>query len=88
MEHPHDPTARRQDQEWLLGRDVLVAPVVKQSARTRRVYLPSGCWRHGETGQRFGGRRHVTVRASLRSLPHFLRCRVSSFDEAARRVAP
>ena len=38
---PGDPVAARQDQEWMLGHDVLVAPVVVSGARARRVVLPS-----------------------------------------------
>jgi len=37
---PGDPRARRQDQEWLLGPDLLVAPVVAQGATSRQVFFP------------------------------------------------
>jgi alpha-D-xyloside xylohydrolase len=88
MEHPDDAEARRQDQEWMLGRDVLVAPVVEEGATKRRVYFPSGCWRHGETGERFSGPGYAEVAAPLGSLPYFLRCEVGSLAAAAERVAP
>lgn len=45
LAYPHDPRARDQDQEWLLGPNLLVAPVVTQGASSREVYFPSGCWR-------------------------------------------
>jgi alpha-D-xyloside xylohydrolase len=86
MEHPGDAEARKQDQEWLLGRDVLVAPVVEEGATKRRVYFPAGCWRHGEGGQRFDGPAYAETSAPLASLPYFLRCGVETFAEAARRV--
>ena len=31
--------------EFLLGEDILVAPVIKDGARTRDIYLPKGEWR-------------------------------------------
>jgi len=41
LEDP-SPRARRVDDEWLLGRDLLAAPVLRGGARSRRVYLPAG----------------------------------------------
>jgi alpha-glucosidase len=71
---PHDPRARRQDQEWLLGRNLLVAPVVTDGARSRRVYFPAGCWRDPATGRRHLGPGSATVSAPLARLPRFVRC--------------
>jgi sulfoquinovosidase len=74
LQFPHDATAAQQDQEWMLGSKVLVAPVVEQGATTRDVYLPRGCWRARGHGRRLGGGRTVTVAAPLRRLPYFTRC--------------
>ncbi len=74
LAYPHDHRAARQDQEWLLGPDVLVAPVVAQGARARSVYFPRGCWRAGTGGRRYAGGRAATVRAGLTTLPWFTRC--------------
>jgi alpha-glucosidase (family GH31 glycosyl hydrolase) len=72
-----DPTDRKgwhQDQEWLLGKNLLVAPVVDRGAVSRKVYLPRGCWQlHGRGEHRKGGR-SVKVAAKLGSLPWFSRC--------------
>lgn len=35
------------DDEFLLGDQVLAAPVLEEGAVTRDVYLPSGVWRDG-----------------------------------------
>ena len=71
---PNDRKGWHQDQEWLLGNDLLVAPVVDQGATSRKVYLPRGCWQlHGHGAERTGGRT-VTVAAKLGSLPWFNRC--------------
>ncbi|HSD77041.1 MAG TPA: hypothetical protein VLA98_06535, partial [Solirubrobacteraceae bacterium] len=74
-----DRRAARRDQEWMLGPDVLVAPVVTRGARARAVYLPRGCWRlHGRAGRTAGGRT-VEVRAPLGTLPWFARCGSRAF---------
>jgi sulfoquinovosidase len=68
------PEARGLDDQFMVGDDVLVAPVIEQGARRRSVWFPEGCWRHGETGERFEGGRRATVAAPLTSLPWFERC--------------
>ena len=70
----------RADDEFLLGPDLLVAPVLDQGATERTAYLPGGRWidlwrsatyREGSGGLAlggavvFGGRRQVTVPAPL-----------------------
>jgi alpha-glucosidase (family GH31 glycosyl hydrolase) len=71
---PSDRKGWHQEQEWLLGKDLLVAPVVHEGAVSRKVYLPRGCWQlHGHGEHRKGGR-SVKVAAKLGSLPWFTRC--------------
>jgi sulfoquinovosidase len=74
LDAPGDREAIAQDQQWLLGEDVLVAPVVKEGATSRRVWFPGGCWQHGETAERFTGRGEQAVAAPLTRLPWFVRC--------------
>lgn len=74
LQYPDDPTAAGQDQEWLLGPDVLVAPVVTQGATARHVYFPAGCWRSPVTGRRYSGPSSVGVSAPLDQLPYFFQC--------------
>jgi sulfoquinovosidase len=71
---PGDARAAAQQQEWMLGPDVLVAPVVTQGARGRRVYFPAGCWRDPQTGRVQRGARFAFVAAPLTRLPYFFRC--------------
>ena len=56
--YPNDETATEQDQEWMLGRNVLVAPVVEQGRRharsTARGLLEAGG--HGQRDPRAGDR--------------------------------
>jgi len=84
LAYPDDPQAALQDQEWLLGPDVLVAPVVEQGASGRSVYFPSGCWRNPETGQEVQGPRYETVLAKLKQLPFFFLCGTQPFTPPGR----
>ena len=58
--------------EYLLGRDLLVAPVLKKGAKKRQVYLPDDAWIELSTGKPFGGGLH-TVTSPLGSIPVFYR---------------
>ena len=79
LAYPNDGRAAREDQEWLLGPDVLVAPVVVRGARSRVVYFPRGCWRQPATGLRFRGPSSARVSAPLARLPYFFRCGTRPF---------
>ncbi len=85
LQYPGDPVAAKQDQEWLLGPNVLVAPVVSQGARSRTVYFPAGCWRSPVTGARYHGPVSQTVAASLDQLPYFFACGTTPFKTASVR---
>jgi alpha-glucosidase (family GH31 glycosyl hydrolase) len=79
LQFPGDRRAAAQTQEWMLGANVLVAPVVVEGATSRSVYFPAGCWRLPWSGREFHGRRSAMVRASLTQLPYFLRCGSKGF---------
>ena len=74
-----DRRAAAQEQEWMLGPDLLVAPVVTQGATSRSVYFPSGCWLDPQTHRTYHGRRSTTVTAPLAKLPYFFRCGTRPF---------
>ena len=58
--------------EYLLGRDILVAPVLKQGANTRRVYLPNDEWIHLFSKTEYKKGIH-TVEAPVGEPPVFIR---------------
>jgi alpha-glucosidase (family GH31 glycosyl hydrolase) len=72
LQFPGDRRAAGQDQEWMLGPNVLVAPVVTEGAHSRSVYFPAGCWRGA--GIRVRGWQTRSVAAPLGRLPYFVRC--------------
>ena len=57
--------------QFMLGEDLLVAPVLQKGARTRTVRLPQGHWRYVDGTAYAGGT--VTVPAPLECLPYFER---------------
>jgi alpha-glucosidase (family GH31 glycosyl hydrolase) len=78
------PAAAAVNDEWLLGHDLLVAPVLTAGATNRSVYLPAtGSWRQARVAadgslQPFGscvpGGRRVTAPAPLADIPVFQHC--------------
>ena len=71
---PDGARGPRGDDQWLLGPNVVAAPVLRQGARARPVRLPPGCWRRAGTGPGIRGGRTITAHASLAELPWFARC--------------
>ena len=58
--------------EFLMGEDLLVAPVLEKGATSRRVVLPPGSWR-ADDGRTFDGPATIEIDAPLARLPHFER---------------
>lgn len=58
--------------EYLLGRDILVAPVVRPNAKTRKVFLPDDTWVHLESKCEYSGGEY-TVDAPIGEPPVFVR---------------
>ncbi|MEO7660710.1 MAG: glycoside hydrolase family 31 protein [Pyrinomonadaceae bacterium] len=73
-EFPADKKTYLVSDEYLLGGDILVAPVVKEGLRSRRVYFPSGtAWVNWWTGERHEGGTEQTIDAPLDRLLIFAR---------------
>lgn len=73
LHYPDDATAVARGDEYLWGRDILVAPVVEKGAATRQVYLPRGAWFDFWTGERFEGGREISRAVDLETMPLFVR---------------
>ena len=70
---PKDASTFAIDDQFAVGDDIIIAPVVEKGATSRSVYLPRGAWRrHGDDAVLAGGRRFI-VDAPLSQLPVFLR---------------
>jgi alpha-glucosidase len=73
LEFPDDPQTYGMDDQFLCGRDLLVAPVLREAATAREVYLPAGDWYDYWTGNRVTGGRRLTVPVTIESIPLFVR---------------
>ena len=58
--------------EFMMGEDLLVVPVLKKGVASRDVVLPPGTWR-ADDGSSISGPCTITVRTPLSRLPHFVR---------------
>ncbi|HEY8912473.1 glycoside hydrolase family 31 protein [Lacisediminihabitans sp.] len=74
LEFPLDDQAWLVDDAFLLGPDLLVAPVLQAGARERTVYFPAGAdWTDVATGERYSGGTSHTVAAPIERIPLFTR---------------
>ncbi|MGJ8725721.1 MAG: glycoside hydrolase family 31 protein [Roseibacillus sp.] len=58
--------------QFVLGKSIIVAPVVKNGARQRNVILPEGEWK-AENGQTYQGGQTIEIKVPLERLPYFTR---------------
>jgi alpha-D-xyloside xylohydrolase len=68
LEFPDDPTAAYLDRQYMLGPDVLVAPVMSADGQVT-YYVPAGTWTHLVTGEQVTGPRWVTEKHDVDSVP-------------------
>ncbi|SDK10526.1 alpha-D-xyloside xylohydrolase [Actinopolyspora mzabensis] len=74
VDYPDDEGAWDVEDQFLLGPDVLVAPVTEYGARERSVRLPSGDrWVGAWGGRAFDGGTTITTEAPLETVPVFRR---------------
>ncbi|MDF9911755.1 UNVERIFIED_ORG: alpha-glucosidase (family GH31 glycosyl hydrolase) [Pantoea brenneri] len=75
LDHEQDPLTYQECDDFMLGRDLLVASVVEQGARSREVYLPRnrGGWYDWHSGKAFAGGETITLDAPLDRLPLLVR---------------
>lgn len=73
LHYPDDHAAVTRGDEYLWGRDLLVAPVVEKGATSRNVYLPRGIWHDFWTGEHHEGGREIARPVDLETMPLFAR---------------
>ena len=83
--HYDEPRCYEEQFEYLLGRDVLVAPVYEAGKTEREVYLPDDEWVHLWTGRTYGKGVNV-VGAELGFTPVFYR-KNSKYRELFEKIA-
>lgn len=73
LHYPEDHTVRDMGDQYLWGRDLLVAPVYTPGASARDVYLPKGQWYDWWTNAVEPGSRTVTREVDLATMPLYVR---------------
>lgn len=73
LHHSDESEAVKRSDEFLWGRNLLVAPVVAKGVTERKLYLPRGKWFDWWTGEAREGGREITRTVDLATLPLFVR---------------
>ena len=86
LHYPDDPIAVARGDQYLWGRDILVAPVVEKGATSRRGYLPRGRWYDFWTGAPMEGGREIDRDVDLATTPLYRTSRCNDSDGADHAV--
>jgi alpha-glucosidase len=73
LNYPEDANTHNLDDEFMIGDDLLVAPVVKPDVTRRLVYLPKGTWYDYWTNKKYQGGTMISAEAPLETVPMFVR---------------
>jgi alpha-glucosidase len=74
LEYPNDPETFKTDGQFLFGKELLVAPVVKKQAVTKKLYLPEGEWIDFNNSKIvYDGEQWITYKAPLNTTPLFVK---------------
>jgi alpha-glucosidase len=71
--YPNDPEAVKLGDEYLWGRDLLIAPVVTKGATRRHLYLPAGIWFDWWTNKKVEGGKWLDRPVDLATMPIYVR---------------
>ena len=77
--HYDEEAAYTEKTEYLLGRDILVAPVLCEGAKSRKVWLPEDEWVHLFTRKEYGGG-SFEIEAPVGTPPVFVRKKCSIME--------
>ncbi|WP_164667986.1 glycoside hydrolase family 31 protein [Virgibacillus doumboii] len=73
MEFPEDMKTYNLNDQFMIGDNVIIAPVLSPSVTDRAVYLPKGEWVDMETGAGYQGEQTHLIHAELDQLPIFVK---------------
>jgi len=73
LHYPYDAQCRKTGDQYLWGRDLLIAPVFQKGATTREVYLPKGDWYDWWNNKKESGSKTVTREVDLSIMPIYVR---------------
>lgn len=73
LEYPNDPNVTNLCDQFLLGDNVLIAPVYRPDTDHRAVYLPEGSWLDYWTGEAHEGGRYILAHSPLSVMPIYVK---------------
>ncbi len=73
LNYQNDENTLDIDDEFMIGDDLLVAPILKPNQTERLVYLPKGTWYDYWTNKKYPGGTMIRVDAPLETVPMFVR---------------
>lgn len=73
LNEPCDPQTFGQDDVYVIGDEMLVAPVLEKGATSKTFYLPRGMWFNWWTRRITPGGRQITVDAPLDEMPIYVK---------------
>lgn len=73
VDYPEDAVVWSIHDQYMFGRDLLVAPVIWEGAVSRKIYLPQGTWHDLSSGDLYQGGQLIDYPCLLETLPVFVR---------------
>lgn len=73
LNYENDPHVYNMNDEYMVGEDILTAPVVQEGQTKRAVYLPKGKWIDFWNGVEHAGKTTILVDAPIGKLPLFIK---------------
>lgn len=70
---PEDARCWEVEDEYMFGPDIMVAPILYEKQRSRKVYLPAGKWRVLNGTEVYEGGRQIDCEAPIDFIPVFVR---------------
>ena len=74
LEYPDDPVSSQLNDQFLFGKELLVAPVIEKNATQRKIYLPEGEWiDYNHPTNIFEGKQWISYPVTLETIPVFVK---------------
>jgi alpha-glucosidase (family GH31 glycosyl hydrolase) len=73
LHYPNDEQCKKSGDQYLWGRDLLIAPVYEKGATTRSIYLPKGDWYDWWTNEKQSGNKTIRRNVDLSVMPIYVR---------------
>ena len=73
LNYPEDIRSYTQLYQYMLGRDLLIAPILSKKKNERQVYLPPDNWVYLWNHKKYSGSKYVKVKATIGYIPVFIK---------------